>query len=810
MIVDREKSKEQLVKEVEELRRQVGVLKISEAQLRQEKEAATVARDNLHKLIQQLPIGVQIFDANGLCLDVNVAYMRIFGVQQREQLVGHYNLLTDELADRIGLQTAAHKALAGQATHLPEVVFDFNQADPRFSRTDGQRVLSVTFVPIHKVSGEVTQIVTFNEDITERKQVKEELRFSEERFRQVISSISDHIYVSEVGEHGNRINLYLSPHIEAMTGYPHQKFIEDWRFWPDNVIHPDDRAAAAAQAEQLARGHDSEVEYRLVRADGKVIWVRDRARVEIEGKSIIIYALVSDITAHKLVELEREWLTNELRDVNQTLDERVRARTAELQAILDAAGEGIVVTDLAGVIQYVNPALEQLTGYSEAEALGNTPRLWSSRQHDKAFSNQMWQTIRAGQTWRGELVNKRKDGSLYHVLLTITPIRGPDGKPFGFVGMQNDITPFKEMDRLKSEFISTAAHELRTPLTSIQGFSEILLTRQLNEERGTRYLTFINQQAEALAAIIDDLLDLSRLEARQSFEIADEFVNIKEIVEQTIFGFQENNPKHHYTVSGPEFWPSIKGDPAKLAQLFKNLFSNATKYSPDGGEVVLQTAVESQYDLLHFTLTDQGVGMTEEQLAHVFDRFYRADASNTAIGGTGLGMTISRLIVEGHGGKIWVESEYGIGTTVHLLLPLPHRSVHILVIEDDDVLREVQQRSLELQGFTVLVAAEGKTGLELARISLPDLILLDLALPGITGFTVLDKLQADDITLNIPVIITSAMDKPEDIERAIAKGVIDYLVKPYSMHDLTVRVNRALAEARRELWTSTQSLGEGS
>ena len=142
------------------------------------------------------------------------------------------------------------------------------------------------------------------------------------------------------------------------------------------------------------------------------------------------------------------------------------------------------------------------------------------------------------------------------------------------------------------------------------------------------------------------------------------------------------------------------------------------------------------------------------------------------------------------------------GTTVHLLLPLPDRSKFILVIEDDDVLREVQQRSLELQGFTVLAAAEGKSGLELARIGLPNLILLDLALPGMTGFTVLDKLQANDVTENIPVIITSAMDKPEDIERAIAKGVIDYLVKPYSMHDLTVRVNRALAETRREVWTS--------
>ena len=800
---DPETSKLQLTKLVEELRRQVTALESSVSGLQEERQIIGRGRDNLRKLIEQLPIGVQIFDPSGLCVDVNDALLRILGVKQRDQLIGHYNLFTDELAERVGTRAAGYEALAGRVVHLPEVVFDFNQADPRFSRTDGQRILSITFAPILGGAGEVTQIVAFSEDITERQQVKEELRTSEERFRQVISSVSDHIYVSKVDDKGHRINLYLSPHVEAMTGYPHQKFIEDWRFWPNHVIHPDDRAAAAVQAQQLAQGHDSEVEYRLVRADGKVIWVRDRARVKREGNANVIYALVSDITTHKLVELEREWLTNELRDINQHLDERVRARTAELQAILDAAGEGIVVTDLDGVIQYVNPALEQLTGFSEAEALGYTPRLWSSHHHNKAFYAQMWQTIRMGQTWRGEVKNRRKDGAFYHALLTITPIRGPDGQPFGFVATQNDITPLREMDRLKSEFISTAAHELRTPLTSIQGFSEILLTRELNAERQNRYLTFINQQARALAAIIDDLLDLSRLEAKQSFEIADELVNHKEIAEQTVFGFQENNPKHSYCIKGPEVWPLVKGDPAKLAQLFKNLFSNATKYSPDGGEVTLEVNARPQYDLLHLTLTDQGIGMTPEQLSHIFDRFYRADTSNTAIGGTGLGMTISRLLVEGHGGKIWVESEYGVGTTVHLLLPLPNRASYILVIEDDEVLREVQQRSLELHNLTVLVAPEGKTGLELARTGLPDLILLDLALPGMTGFTVLDKLQADELTRNIPVIITSAMDKPEDIEKAIAKGVFDYLVKPYSMSDLTVRVNRALAGTRRGVWSST-------
>ncbi|MBE7469339.1 MAG: PAS domain S-box protein [Anaerolineales bacterium] len=643
----------------------------------------------------------------------------------------------------------------------------------------------------------------------ERERAEAELRASEERFRLVVDSISDHIYVTRVTDTGEHINLYLSPHAEVLTGYPMEKFMNDWRFWPSTVIHPDDRAAAAAQVAQQEKGRHSEVEYRLVRADGQIIWVRDSVRVQPEGPSSkLVYGLVSDITERKQAELEREWLTNELRNINQTLDERVRARTAELQAIFDAVGEGILVTNLAGVIEYINPALEKLTGFSATETIGKTPRIWKSERQSPIFYTQMWQTIRTGQTWRGELVNKRKDGSLYDVLLTITPIPGPDGQPTGFVGVQSDITPFKEMDRLKSEFISMAAHELRTPLTSILGFSEILLTRPLNEERRNRYLTFINQQADALRAILDDLLDLSRLEAGEGFEITEEWVDLRKLAEESIFGFQENQPAHHYHLVGPDSWPQIKGDAVKLAQLFKNLLSNATKYSPAGGDIILEASIEEAYNLLHLTLTDQGIGMTPEQVAQVFDRFYRADASNTAVGGTGLGMTISRLIVERHRGKIWIESQYEVGTTVHILLPFRNRPVYILIIEDDQNLRELQQRVLKSEGFIVLGAGDGGEGLKLANSCLPHLILLDLALPGMTGFEVLERLQTNYLTKDTPVIITSAMDTTTEIERAIQKGASDYLVKPYGMADLTVRVNRALVKSSARIQASVEGLNK--
>ncbi len=651
------------------------------------------------------------------------------------------------------------------------------------------------------------QYPPFSEDNDDQIQIKEDVISSlkdpqtygnllwenETRFRQFISSITDHIYVTQVTPDGQLVNLYLSPNIEQLTGYPQEKFRDDWSFWPTKVIYPMDQALAQEQANHLASGQDHEVEYRLIRQDGEIIWVRDSGRVDIEEEMKIVYGVVSDITERKQAELVKEKLTQELQNINQTLDERVRAKTAELQAILDAVGEGVVVTDLTGEIRYINPALIRMTGYTEAEIRNQIAKLWQNETKNSMFHAQMWQTIMAGQTWRGELSIKHKDGSFYDILLSLTPIFGPDGQIQGVVGVQSDITPLKEMDRIKSEFLSTAAHELRTPLTSVQGFSEILLTRDnMSKEQQTRYLTFINEQASVLANIINDLLDLAKLETKQGFDLSLTELDPLTIVKPAIFGFQENYPDHVYKIDDSAVWTSIKGDQAKLAQLFKNLISNATKYSPNGGEIIVDAEIQPDYHLLHITLTDNGLGMTDDQLHRVFEKFYRADASNTAIGGTGLGMSISRLIVELHGGKIWLESEYGVGTKVHLLFPLLDRPQYILIIEDDPELMEMEQTLLHMEGFSTLSAEDVPQGMDLALNCAPNLILLDLNLPGVSGFTALEQLKESHLTENIPVVITSAMDSHENIEQAMDLGATDYLVKPYSVEDLLLRINRAL------------------
>ncbi len=197
-----------------------------------------------------------------------------------------------------------------------------------------RRLIAWSNTVLSDQQGAIEYILNTGIDLTERKQAEEALQSSEERFRQVVSSISDHVYVTRVTEAGRPINLYLSPHVETLTGYPKEKFLTDWRFWPSHVIHPDDRAAAATQAAKLAAGQNSEMEYRLVRADGAIIWVRDSARSQGNGRSKIVYGVVSDITARKQAEEELRISNQQLQELTDRLQEELTMAQKIQQSLL--------------------------------------------------------------------------------------------------------------------------------------------------------------------------------------------------------------------------------------------------------------------------------------------------------------------------------------------------------------------------------------------------------------------------------------------------------------------------------------------
>jgi PAS domain S-box-containing protein len=262
--------------------------------------------------------------------------------------------------------------------------------------------------------------------------LKQTLQASEEQFRQVIVSISDHVYVTEITADGSYINRYISPNVAALTGYPWEKFTNDWSFWASSVIHPDDRAAAAAQAERLAAGQNGEMEYRMTRADGEVIWVRDSGRVERQGESKIIYGVVSNVTPRKLAE------------------ERVRHQASLIQNVSDA----IISTDLNFMIQSWNRAAETIYGWQANEVRGKWLNEVIPAEPLDIQTKEMTEKFFSAGEWSGEVIQKRKDGAVINILTSVSLLRDGAGDPVGAVAVNRDITARKQAEESLRQKVS--------------------------------------------------------------------------------------------------------------------------------------------------------------------------------------------------------------------------------------------------------------------------------------------------------------------------------------------------------------------
>ncbi len=333
-----------------------------------------------------------------------------------------------------------------------------------------------------------------------------------------------------------------------------------------------------------------------------------------------------------------------------------------LLAVLESAGGGIVITDAQGIIEYANPAWEQLTGRRVSEEITQGTRIVS---HDDLLS------LSVG--WRGsrEMMGKRPDGTSYAANITVTPIFSARGKKelTGVVLVYRDITEYKEIDRIKSQFLSTASHQLRTPLTTILGFSELLVNRQnLSQEEQQRFLQHINEHAHRMKDLVEDLFEISQLESGADFSLDIKSVNLAQLLEKEIARCRHTNPDRDYRLEFDEPCPPVLADEERiLRQVLHNVLSNATKYSQAGSTISVQVMPVGKY--VEVTVTDQGIGMSAEELGQVFNKFWRADDSSTAVEGAGLGLVVAKHVIEQHHGQIWVESRPCKGTTVHFTLP---------------------------------------------------------------------------------------------------------------------------------------------
>jgi PAS domain S-box-containing protein len=380
------------------------------------------------------------------------------------------------------------------------------------------------------------------------------------------------------------------------------------------------------------------------------------------------------------VAIRNACLYSELEDHNVVLEQAVAEATTELRqalkrqrAILYSSPDAILTLDAAGKIDAANPAFDDLFGYTLDAVEGQPLARLVVPAEAARLSIALADVAATRQVSRIELVALRKDGTTFDANLSLAPIEENEAL-IGIVCTLWDISPIKEIERMKNTFVSNAAHELRTPLTSIHGYAELLLSRELEEERQRRYLTFIHQQSRRLSRIVDDLFDIAHFESSRNIELRLEQVDVASLIDEVVTQFRGTSSGHEIAYRVEASMPHIAADPSRLSQALRNILSNALKYSPDGGKIEIRAS--SQGDDLLVAVHDEGIGIEQGKQAAIFDKFYRADGSNTATSGTGLGLTIAKHIITLHGGTIWVESEPGMGSTFFFTVPFEH--IHAL------------------------------------------------------------------------------------------------------------------------------------
>jgi signal transduction histidine kinase/DNA-binding response OmpR family regulator/HAMP domain-containing protein len=530
----------------------------------------------------------------------------------------------------------------------------------------------------------------------------------------------------------------------------------------------------------------------------------------------IAQARLHDRVKRHAEELERrvQERTADLRRANDALQTEIAERRrveealahslALLQATLEATADGILVTDMEGKITHANRTFIKMWCIPEAIITAQ-----DAAQLQACLRAQVTaldglpapaQVLPAPAGPDHPAILDCADGRVFECAAQPQRV---GGTRVGTVWSVRDITQRRAAERLKDEFVSTVSHELRTPLTSIRGFAELLLTRPFAPEQQREFVTVIHRETLRLTQLINDFLDLQRIESgRQVYQMAR--VELMPLLRETLALFHLDDT-HPLDLEVPTSLPPVEVDADRLRQVLTNLLSNAMKFSPHGGEVTVGARHEGSH--VRLWVADRGVGIPPEALPHLFDKFFRVDHPETrGIGGTGLGLALVKEIVEAHHGRAWVESVYGQGSTFVFTLPvaapvLPPMAppaggtqggTDIVLVEDDAAFAQLLRTHFEGAGLSVAVTDRAEWALELVRQATPRALLVDVQLAGaMDGWDLLVALKSDPAWQALPVMIISA--STEANLRGLALGGAGYLLKPVAREELLHAIQRRLA-----------------
>ncbi|MFN0073117.1 MAG: PAS domain S-box protein [Chloroflexota bacterium] len=498
---------------------------------------------------------------------------------------------------------------------------------------------------------------------------------------------------------------------------------------------------------------------------------------------------------------------------NARLHEAVQAAEARFKGMFEGMSEALLVVHPDGRYLDANPALCALTGYSWEELLQMQLGDLSASRSERA--REMNALLLHGEQWQIEVEFLRKDDSRVPVEIRGIAVELPDG-PVCLISAR-DISERRAVEQLQQDFLAMVTHELRNPLAGLIGWAHLLQRGATDPKRAVEVLV---RQARELDRLINDLVDAASLGANR-LTLERSRVNVIDIA-RNIVEAQEIVSRNRIIVDAPEGEVWGQWDQGRVAQVLRNLISNAIKYSPEGGPIHLQ--IEDLGDEVRVSVSDEGIGIPPDILPRIFGRFFRAEqVREQRLPGLGLGLYITKSLVEAHGGQLEVESTLGLGSTFRFTLPLAPpatghhvpasvvagesgavlpaiesktRQQRVLVVEDDRNMRAIIVQVLNNVGYLVSEASNGATGIRLVERDRPDVVLLDLSLPEMSGLAVLRELKESVSTRNIPVIIVSAMTLP--LAESDARNVAVVIQKPFVPAELVTVIERVLRSTQQQ------------
>jgi PAS domain S-box-containing protein len=521
---------------------------------------------------------------------------------------------------------------------------------------------------------------------------------------------------------------------------------------------------------------------------------------------------------------------------------RVEAEVRFQAHLLNAVEQAVIATDLNGIILYWNSFAEWLYGWSEAEAIGANILDLTPVATMRERAAEILARLSEGDSWSGEFLVQRKDGSAFPAMVTDSPIFSAQGELIGMVGVSLDVTESKRKEEeraqlheserqaraeaeranaLKDEFLATLSHELRNPLNVILGYSEVLL--RSSEARQSQFLTRVaetlKRNALAQSQLVRDLLDFSRLRMGK-LSLNREAVSVITIVNQAVQTVRAEAAAKNIElkVEANDESLFVDADPLRLEQVVWNLLNNSVKFTPRGGTVTIRFEREKQEAVL--IVEDTGQGIDPEFMPHVFEMFRQADASSSRRhSGMGIGLALVAQLVELHGGTVAATSAGpGKGARFTFTIPLSRETkesatpipkvvpdalsqLRILLVDDSADTVDMLQRLFEMDGATVSTARSGVEALQKAREKVFDVILSDISMPEMDGFEFLRNLREIPEKRDTPVLALTGFGRAEDIERAVAEGFFSHVTKPLDV-DALVEILRKLPIKEDSLDTS--------